>query len=294
METFDADWLALREPVDHRSRDEDLIAPLVQAWQTRGWSRVLDLGSGTGSNLRYLAPRLPDGQSWTLVDHDPEHLQTLRGLEMPPRVRSLIVSPSDLAAHELAGVAGAHLVTASALLDLTSEGWLDRMVTACARSGCGVLWALSYNGRIHWSDGWSDEWSDGPSRDASAGPATVGRDDRDADDLLVREAVNVHQAGDKGFGPALGPAAGVVAERSFRSAGYSTTLHESAWRLGGADRALVEQLIDGWEQAAAAVRPNDDARIRRWADGRRALVATGRFSLTVGHHDLLALPPSPR
>lgn len=286
METFDADWLTLREPVDHASRAEDLIAALVEAWQTRGWSRVLDLGSGTGSNLRYLAPRLPDGQSWVLVDHDPEHLRTLRRLEMPPHVRSLTVSPSDLAAHDLDPVRGTHLVTAAALLDLTSEGWLDRVVTACARSGCGVLWALSYSGRIDWSDHGSD--------DPATSPAAAAPGDLDPDDRLVRDAVNLHQTGDKGFGEALGPAAGRLAERRFQEAGYDVILRESPWRLSAPDRSLVERLIDGWEQAATAVRPTDATQIRRWADARRARVATGQFSLTVGHHDLLALPPAGR
>ena len=57
-ETFTADWLALREPVDHRSRADDLLNVLGTWWETAGGSRIADLGSGTGSNLRYLAPRL--------------------------------------------------------------------------------------------------------------------------------------------------------------------------------------------------------------------------------------------
>jgi len=280
METFDADWLALREPLDHISRSKDLIAPLVHAWDTGGWSRVLDLGSGTGSNLRYLAPRLPPDQDWVLIDHDPDHLRTLRALKRPPGVRSLTVSSRDLATHEWGDMAGADLVTASALLDLTSEHWLDRLVTACAARGCGVLCALTYNGRISWSEGRLD--------DPSVGPGTGGTVQ---DDLLVREAVNAHQAGDKGFGPALGPAAAALAEERFRLAGYRTTLHESAWRLGGEDRPIVERLIEGWAGAAAAMRPNDEARIRVWAEAKRTVVETGAFSLTVGHHDLLALPP---
>ncbi len=268
METFDAGWLAMREPVDHRSRAEGLIPPLVHAWQTHRWSRVLDLGSGTGSNLRYLAPRLPRGQTWVLVDHDPEHVRTLRGLAQPERVRSVTVSHRDLAAQDLDEVADADLVTASALLDLTSEGWLERVVTACVESRCGVLCALSYDGRIEWST--SDEHPD---------------------DRFVRDAVNVHQTGDKGFGRALGPAGARLAERRFQAAGYHTILQESVWRLGASQhRPIVERLIDGWEQAASAVRPEATARVRLWADGKRARVATGRFSLTVGHHDLLALP----
>ena len=86
METFDADWLTLREAADRRARDETLPERLCAAWRRRGWSRVVDLGSGTGANLRYLAPRLPSGQRWTLVDHDPRHLDRLRRLEPPPEV----------------------------------------------------------------------------------------------------------------------------------------------------------------------------------------------------------------
>ena len=84
-ETFDAAWLTLREDLDHDSRDPALVDLLVE-WQresvdppgatgdgtavTRVFTRVLDLGSGTGSNLRYLAPRLPGRQQWLLLDHD--------------------------------------------------------------------------------------------------------------------------------------------------------------------------------------------------------------------------------
>ena len=78
-ETFTADWLALREPVDHRSRAADLVAPVAEWWGSRPGQRVLDLGSGTGSNLRYLAPRLPGEQAWTLVDRDAALLEQATG-----------------------------------------------------------------------------------------------------------------------------------------------------------------------------------------------------------------------
>lgn len=274
METFEADWLALREPIDHRSRAESLLAPLCDTWRARGWSRVLDLGSGTGSNLRYLAPRLPPGQEWVLVDHDPDHLRTLRHAEVPASVRSLRVVPGDLVHEGLAAIAHADLVTASALLDLVSEDWLRRVVDACADAGRGAHFALSYDGDIRWS----------------AGGASGGQGEDDPDDALVRDAVNVHQTGDKGLGPALGPAAAAVAARLFRSARYTTRLLPSPWRLGAADAALVRRLIDGWEAAAATVRPGDAGRIHAWAARRRATVADGRFTLRVGHRDLLALP----
>jgi len=274
METFDADWLALREPIDHRSRAESLLAPLCDTWRARGWSRVLDLGTGAGSNLRYLAPRLPAGQRWVLVDHDPDHLRTLRHAKAPASVRSLTIVPGDLVHEGLAAISHADLVTASAVLDLVSEDWLCRVVDACADAGRGAHFALSYDGEIRWS----------------AGGAPGGQGEEDPDDALVRDAVNAHQTGDKGMGTALGPAAGAVAERLFRRARYTTRLLKSPWRLGAADAPLVLRLIAGWEDAAATFRPADAGRIHAWAERRRATVADGRFTLRVGHRDLLALP----
>ena len=274
METFDADWLALREPADRRARDGTLPERLGAAWRRQGWSRVVDLGSGTGANLRYLAPRLPPGQRWTLVDHDPQHVDRLRRLEAPPGVDAVDAVARDLATDGLAVVEEADLVTASALLDLVSESWLAGLVRRCADTACGAYFALTYDGEVQWM------------RETAAG----WRVDGDPDDGLVRDAVNRHQGGDKGFGPALGPAAAPLAARLFREAGYRTWLAGSGWRLGAADGRLADRLVEGWAAAAAELRPDAADRVAAWAARRRAALARGSCRVTVGHRDLLALP----
>src|SRR5512145_1693945 len=85
---------------------------------------------------------------------------------------------------------GRDLVTAAALLDLVSASWLARLATRCAAVRADVLFALTYDGRIEWS------------------PAIDG-------DARMCELVNLHQRTDKGFGPALGPAATTEAGRIF-------------------------------------------------------------------------------
>lgn len=267
-ERFDAAWLALREPVDHRSRAESLLHPLREAWEAHGWSRILDLGSGTGSNLRYLADRLPAPQDWTLLDRDAE---LLARADPPDGVRRLRRVRADLTETAPGEARRADLVTASALLDLVPEGWLGRLVEACRSSAAGALFALTYTGEFGWSTEGEDE-------------------DRDPGDALVRNAVNGHQRRDKGMGPALGPDAGPVAEELFRSAGYRTRLEPSPWRLGPDDAELARALVDGWEEAARAERPGSSDRIREWARRRRDDI-NGSFSLAVEHVDLLALPP---
>jgi SAM-dependent methyltransferase len=262
-ETFDPAWLALREPVDHRSRAAELLPPLRQWWSARGASVVLDLGAGTGSNVRYLAPMLTGAQRWTLVDHDAD---LLARVEAPPGEVDVRTVQGDLAREGLAEVPRADLVTASALLDLVSRAWLERLVDACAAAGCGALFALTYDGRIEWSGGGAD------CLDAS-----------------VREAVHEHQRMDKGLGPALGPAAARVAAELFRARGYRTVLASSPWVLGPSDDALADALVQGWAGAAAEQRPAEERRVRAWAERRRADIAHGRFALCVGHLDLLAL-----
>jgi len=265
-EVFDASWLALREPVDHRSRAGALLPLLKVVWRRRHWSQVVDLGSGTGSNLRYLGSRLPDGQVWTLVDHDPDLLERATA---PDRVKGLSRVCGDVADAGLELVKDADLVTGSALLDLVSEEWLRTLAEACRQAACGVLFALSYDGAIAWNGEGAEE-------------APM--------DILTRDAVNAHQRRDKGLGPALGPTAGPVARTLFEHVGYRTWFLPSPWRLDRRDSVLAGALVDGWERAALEESPVLRDRIREWAERRRRRVASGEFELTVGHVDLLALP----
>ena len=69
MERFEDAWLTLREPIDHRARASALTDRLTQAWSAAGWSRVVDLGSGTGSNLRFLDGRLAEVEEWIPVSY---------------------------------------------------------------------------------------------------------------------------------------------------------------------------------------------------------------------------------
>ena len=262
-DVFQADWLALREPVDHRSRVRGLVLALREEGRRRGWSRVVDLGSGTGSNLRYLSRRIPWAREWTVVDHDAELLARIDEPEGRLAVRAVV---ADLAEGGLDAVDEVDVVTASALLDLVSEAWVASLCQRCAERGCAGYFALSYDGSVSW-------------------------DVADDDDAMVREAVNRHQRRDKGLGGALGPDAATTAEAHFRAAGYRTELRASPWHLSGpGDLGLALRLVDGWVAAAVEEEPGEDGRIRSWGLRRRKDLSHGRTGVRVGHVDLLALP----
>ena len=125
---------------------------------------------------------------------------------------------------------------------------------------------------------------------------------KDPEDDAICDLVNRHQRRDKGFGPALGPAAAGVAERCFADLGYHVEREATPWILapdvpGGvvaADGGVLElqrQLIEGWAEAAADVAPEELPSIDRWRTRRLEHVTANRSRLTVGHADVAAWLP---
>jgi hypothetical protein len=261
MTGFSAEWLALREPADVAARSSDVTSFVSSALSGVERLSIVDLGSGTGSNLRYLSTRLTAPQAWRLVDNDPLLLARARSLtdvEFEPCMRDLSVLDPTI-------FDDAKLVTASALLDLVSEKWLVDFVRQCRRVGAAILIALNYDGRIHCS----------PS---------------DPDDEWIRDLVNTHQQSDKGFGAAaLGPAAGTRVERMAQDAGYRVRREKSDWVLGSANAELQRQLIAGWAHAASEVAPGEARRIQNWRSARLSAVDRDDSTIIVGHDDVGAV-----
>ena len=57
-------WLAMREPADAVAHSGDLVEELLLVLDPARPLVVHDLACGTGSMLRWLAPRLPGPQQW--------------------------------------------------------------------------------------------------------------------------------------------------------------------------------------------------------------------------------------
>jgi SAM-dependent methyltransferase len=293
---FSADWLTLREPADHAARSKALTRRLVEQLATSGAGAdvsVLDLGSGTGSNLRYLEPHLPATQHWTLLDHDADLLRAAaqriavhaeqRGLTCAEdldgalrlrghdRACDITRRQQDLSRSlDAIGLpSSGSLVTGAALLDLVSERWLQQLAALCQGARAVVLFTLTYDGRI-----------------ACEPP--------DADDAFVHALVNEHQHGDKGFDAAAGPDATRLARACFERVGYQVLTEPSDWVLDADAGELQRQLIEGWAAAATELASAEASRITAWRTRRIEDVDAGRSRIRVGHQDLAAWPSDAR
>ena len=270
--SFSAEWLTLREPADHAARNLAVADAVRAHFAGRDGLRVVDLGCGTGSNLRG-----PAAQAWRLVDWDPALLQaalsclqdwaggaTRAGdrLDLRHAGRNLSVETmqADLNA-DLARVLdpAPDLVTAAAFFDLVSADWIERFAAVLAARRLPLYTVLTYDGREQWSP-----------------PHPL--------DTAVLSAFHAHQGRDKGFGPAAGPRAADALAAAFRRQGYDVVTGESPWRLGAESATLVGQLATGIAGAAVEAGGVSEAQGRAWAAAR-----TGASAL-IGHVDLFAVP----
>ncbi len=76
--SFSPEWLALREPVDHRSVNHDVADAVAAHFADLPHVSIVDLGAGAGSNLRGSFRLFGDSQHWTLVDYDERLLAAAR------------------------------------------------------------------------------------------------------------------------------------------------------------------------------------------------------------------------
>ena len=192
---------------------------------------------------RWLAPLLPGPQLWVMHDRDADLLEVAAANPPGPAADGapVVVETrlSDITQLRPDDLAGASLITASALLDLITGDQLADLVGLCSAVGCPVLLTLSVVGRVEL---------------APADPL----------DRRVAGAFDAHQRRMTAGGRLLGPDAVAAAAERFRRLGRRVLVRPSPWRLGAADADLAAEWLTGWLDAAC----EQEARAGRRASTR--------------------------
>jgi hypothetical protein len=251
------EWLLLREPADAAARSAELAERLGRHLPAAGLLVIHDLGGGSGAMGRWLAPRLAGPQHWVVHDTDADLVKL--AVAGAPRPATVEGRRSDITRLKRSELAGASLVTASALLDLLTADALVRVLVACA--GCPMLLALTVVGRVNLTP-------------------------EEPLDALMGAAFDAHQR----RGGKLGPDALTAAVDRLRGTGARVLVRPSPWRLDAAHADLAAEWFGGWVAAACEQEPALAAEAGAYRDRRLAQAAAGELEVTVDHADLLVLP----
>lgn len=278
--SFSAEWLSLREPADHAAVNTDVRQALTRRFEGQDAIAVVDLGCGAGSNLRGTWAALPRRQTWTLVDYDARLLSAAREKlmvwadEANPSAEALQLRKGETAINvhfqqaDLSGgnfgevTEGADLVTAAALFDLVSAPGIQSLAETLTARGQSFFTVLTYDGHARWQ----------PPHPA---------------DRAMLDAFNLHQTGDKGFGPAAGPGATDALAKAFYTSGYRVLRGTSPWMLDRSFSTLRTELDQGFANAVRETGRVPPEEVASWTAHR--LAGEDRVSI-VGHEDLLATP----
>jgi len=182
----------------------------------------------------------------------------LAARRLPPGV-SAETRVGDLTRLTAADLAGASLVTCSALLDMLTTDEIEALVASCA--GRPTLLTLTVVGAV--------------SLDP---PHTL--------DAALAAAFDAHQRRTVGGRTLAGPDAADLAVTAFGNHGIAMEVRQTPWRLG--PEPLARAWFDGWLGAALEQEPELSAQLNGYVPSRLEQLRTGRLTVCVGHRDLYA------
>jgi hypothetical protein len=222
---------------------------------------------------RWLAPLLEGPQHWVLHDRDPD-LLAIAAEDLPSAAAdgaavTVETRHGDLTQLRPHDLAGASLVTASALLDMLTADEVERFVRCTFEAASPSLVTLSVTGRVELTP-------------------------TDPLDHVFGDAFNDHQRRTALGRTLLGPDAVGRAVEQFRALGAQVTTTSSPWRLDVRTRSLTMEWLCGWVEAACVQRPALTVAGAAYLSRRRIELEDGRLGVTVHHLDLLARPSGVR
>ncbi len=250
--------------------------------------RLLDLGAGTGSLFRFLAPIIGRPQSWIFADADEDLLDKALGwtaewarrrgftaalsggagksslvLGTPSGTWRIETLVTDLAETPRGPpLQAVDAVVCSALLDLVSRAWMERLIVALR---VPFYASMTVDGRDAWLP-------------------------RHPADRAVRTAFRADQRRDKGLGVALGDGASDIALRLLAAWGFEARTAASDWSIPGSATGLTRLFVGMTAEPARRAMPAQARKFAAWTSTRLLQASRARLAIRIGHRDILAFP----
>ena len=149
MHEFQNKWLNLRETVDRNSRNERILYLINEFFKNKKNIRIVDLGSGAGSNYRFLKSRLLNNQYWSFVDISHQSTNYFKkNIKLSSKIKKTNFKIVDVINNlEKINFNDYNLVTGSAFLDILPKTWFKNFHKLNLDTEI-VYFALNYNGNF--------------------------------------------------------------------------------------------------------------------------------------------------
>ena len=282
---FSKAWLTEREFFDNQSRSNLLIKEIKK--DSRSINKIIDLGCGTGSFLRWCIAQKLSFSEAMLIDFDRRLINSIGMLfrrflknknytikkvntreylvtNLSSLEKSKILFLKKNIINSLDKIDRYDLVSLSALSDLLSKNIIRRLLSKTNRNKY-IYFSLCFNGKIRWS----------PVNEF---------------DNYVINKFNKHQIQDKGFGIALGENSIRYIESIANKNSYVYTKKDSSWKINSFNiqgKSFQEKYL----KIILTALKNDDITdkdiLKLWFSKRMQSIKHIKSKLIVGHNDIL-------
>ena len=205
MHEFQNKWLNLRETVDRNSRNKRILYLINKFFKNKKNIRIVDLGSGTGSNYRFLKSQLLNNQYWFFVDISHQSTNYFKkNIKLSSKIKKTNFKIVDAINNlEKINFNDYNLVTGSAFLDILPKTWFKNFHKLNVDTEI-VYFALNYNGNFKFFP-------------------------KHKDDKRILNIFNKDQKSDKGIGEvAVGPDCTELINKVFKRT-HKTYVLDSRW-----------------------------------------------------------------
>ena len=148
MHEFENSWLFQREKIDNISKNKLIIKKINRYFKSDQNIKLMDLGTGTGSNFRFLSKKIVQKkQHWTLIDISKKSLLAAKNkISISNKIESLSIINKNLIKNiNQVDFNEFDIVTGSAFLDIMPLDWFKKFYQQNKKTKI-IYFAINYDG----------------------------------------------------------------------------------------------------------------------------------------------------
>lgn len=284
--SFDPNWLETRYRFDSSARKNSTEKKMLNHFSSHGNINILDIGAGTGNNVRYYSPFLPQNQSWLLLDSDPllnsQSLVLLsqwakknhwpyqlseNELQFQISTKTITVKKklgSLLELNKIIDLAKVNLITANAVFDLFSSLQWKIFLNQLTPFSLPLLATLNYS-----------EMSFFPFCKINQ---------------KYIHLYNDHMTRKQKFGKAMGASCAQEMSDILTQYNYNTITEQSNWIIDPKENIMLNFLIHFMEKSVDEMisSPLEKKTFHQWIEKKRKDIKEARLKAKVQHIDIFA------